>query len=57
MEIVVVALVVLFVVLVLLLLFFAAVKIVNQYERLLIFTLGRTSPNEVQPDRNAASPP
>ena len=31
-----------------LLLFFAAIKIVNQYERLLIFTLGRTSPQEVK---------
>ena len=28
--------------------FFAAVQIVNQYERLLVFTLGRTSPNEVK---------
>jgi regulator of protease activity HflC (stomatin/prohibitin superfamily) len=37
-----------FVVLVLLLLFFLAVKIVNQYERLLVFTLGRTSPQEVK---------
>jgi regulator of protease activity HflC (stomatin/prohibitin superfamily) len=26
----------------------SAIKIVNQYERLLIFTLGRTSPNEVK---------
>src|SRR3954468_24521526 len=33
---------------VLLLLVFSAIKIVNQYERLLIFTLGRTSPNDVQ---------
>ena len=37
-----------FVFAVLLLLLFSAVKIVNQYERLLIFTLGRTSPNEVR---------
>jgi regulator of protease activity HflC (stomatin/prohibitin superfamily) len=37
-----------FLVIVGLVLFFAAVKIVNQYERLLIFTLGRTSPNEVK---------
>ena len=34
--------------LVALLLFFAAVKIVNQYERILVFTLGRTSPDEVK---------
>jgi len=47
-EIVAVALAVLFIVLVALFLFFAAVKIVNQYERLLVFTLGRTSPNEVK---------
>src|SRR3954468_10881210 len=33
---------------VLLLLVFSAIKIVNQYERLLIFTLGRTSPNDVR---------
>ena len=39
---------VLFLVLVGLFLFFAAIKIVNQYERLLIFTLGRTSPKEVK---------
>ena len=38
----------LFVFLVLALLFFAAVKIVDQYERILIFTLGRTSPEEVK---------
>jgi len=31
-----------------LLLFWAAIKIVNQYERLLVFTLGRTSPQEVK---------
>src|SRR5436305_5752566 len=37
-----------FILLVALLLFFAAVKIVNQYERMLIFTLGRTSPEEVK---------
>jgi regulator of protease activity HflC (stomatin/prohibitin superfamily) len=37
-----------FIVIVLLLLFFLAVKIVNQYERLLVFTLGRTSPQEVK---------
>jgi regulator of protease activity HflC (stomatin/prohibitin superfamily) len=37
-----------FIVAVLLLLLFSAVKIVNQYERLLIFTLGRTSPDEVR---------
>ena len=39
---------VVFIGLVPLLLFFAAVRIVNQYERILIFTLGRTSPNEVK---------
>src|SRR3954454_21261851 len=33
---------------VLLLLVFSAIKIVNQYARLLIFTLGRTSPNDVR---------
>jgi regulator of protease activity HflC (stomatin/prohibitin superfamily) len=33
---------------VVLLLVFSAIKIVNQYERLLIFTLGRTSPNDVR---------
>ena len=40
--------IVIFVFAVLLLLVFSAVKIVNQYERLLIFTLGRTSPQEVR---------
>ncbi len=48
MELVVVLAVLLFFLLLGLLLFFAAIKIVNQYERLLIFTLGRTSPNEVK---------
>ena len=48
MEIVAIAVAVLFIVLVALFLFFAAVKIVNQYERLLVFTLGRTSPQEVK---------
>src|SRR6185436_20093171 len=48
MEIVALAVLVGFIVLVALGLFFAAVKIVNQYERLLIFTLGRTSPEEVK---------
>src|SRR3954464_4698908 len=37
-----------FIVVVALLLFFAAIKIVNQYERILVFTLGRTSPDEVK---------
>jgi regulator of protease activity HflC (stomatin/prohibitin superfamily) len=37
-----------FILLVALLLFFATVKIVNQYERILVFTLGRTSPDEVK---------
>jgi len=48
MELVVVLAVLLYFLLLGLLLFFAAIKIVNQYERLLIFTLGRTSPNEVK---------
>jgi regulator of protease activity HflC (stomatin/prohibitin superfamily) len=37
-----------FVILVLIAIAFAAIKIVNQYERLLVFTLGRTSPNDVK---------
>src|SRR6476469_2540091 len=37
-----------FILFVALVLFFATVKIVNQYERLLVFTLGRTSPEEVK---------
>ena len=48
MEILAIAVLVGFIVLVALFLFFAAVKIVNQYERLLVFTLGRTSPQEVK---------
>jgi regulator of protease activity HflC (stomatin/prohibitin superfamily) len=48
MEILALAVLVGFIVLVALFLFFAAVKIVNQYERLLVFTLGRTSPQEVK---------
>jgi regulator of protease activity HflC (stomatin/prohibitin superfamily) len=48
MEIWAIALPLLFLIIVGLLLFFAAIKIVNQYERLLIFTLGRTSPEEVK---------
>jgi regulator of protease activity HflC (stomatin/prohibitin superfamily) len=48
MEIVAIAVALLFIVLVALLLFFAAIKIVNQYERLVVFTLGRTSPQEVK---------
>jgi regulator of protease activity HflC (stomatin/prohibitin superfamily) len=48
MELIAIGAVVLFVVVVLLLLFFAAIRIVNQYERLLVFTLGRTSPDEVK---------
>ena len=48
MDIVVVALAVAFLLAVGLLLFWAAIKIVNQYERLLVFTLGRTSPDEVK---------
>ena len=46
MEILTVVLPVLFLVLVGLFLFWAAIKIVSQYERLLVFTLGRTSPQE-----------
>ncbi|HEY7524980.1 MAG TPA: SPFH domain-containing protein [Candidatus Limnocylindrales bacterium] len=37
-----------FVAVVVLLFVYASVKIVNQYERMLVFTLGRTSPNEVK---------
>jgi regulator of protease activity HflC (stomatin/prohibitin superfamily) len=37
-----------FVVLVVLAIAISAIKIVNQYERFLVFTLGRTSPNEVK---------
>ncbi len=37
-----------FVILVLALIAVASIKIVNQYERLLVFTLGRTSPDEVK---------
>ena len=48
MDIVTIAVAVAFLVLVGLLLFWAAIKIVNQYERMLIFTLGRTSPQEVK---------
>src|SRR5918993_292244 len=47
-ELVAVAVAIIFIGIVLLLLFFAAIRIVNQYERLLIFTLGRTSPDEVK---------
>jgi regulator of protease activity HflC (stomatin/prohibitin superfamily) len=47
-DFIIVALPVVFVVLVLLAIAVSAVKIVNQYERLLVFTLGRTSPNEVK---------
>jgi regulator of protease activity HflC (stomatin/prohibitin superfamily) len=48
MDFLVVAVSVAFLVLVGLFLFWAAIKIVNQYERLLVFTLGRTSPQEVK---------
>src|SRR6188508_358836 len=48
MELVAVAVAVVFIGIILLLLFFAAVRIVNQYERVLVFTLGRTSPTEVK---------
>jgi regulator of protease activity HflC (stomatin/prohibitin superfamily) len=37
-----------FVILVLLAIAIASIKIVNQYERLLVFTLGRTSPSDVK---------
>ncbi len=37
-----------FIVVILLAVLYAAIKIVNQYERILIFTLGRTSPEEVK---------
>jgi regulator of protease activity HflC (stomatin/prohibitin superfamily) len=37
-----------FVAVVILVFIYASVKIVNQYERMLVFTLGRTSPNEVK---------
>jgi regulator of protease activity HflC (stomatin/prohibitin superfamily) len=37
-----------FVAVVVLAFLYASVKIVNQYERLLVFTLGRTSPNDVK---------
>ncbi len=37
-----------FVILVLVAIAIAAIKIVNQYERLLVFTLGRTSPDDVK---------
>ncbi len=37
-----------FVAIVLVAFVYASVKIVNQYERVLVFTLGRTSPNEVK---------
>ncbi len=37
-----------FIILVLVVIAIASIKIVNQYERLLVFTLGRTSPNEVK---------
>jgi regulator of protease activity HflC (stomatin/prohibitin superfamily) len=37
-----------FVIVVVLVFVYASVKIVNQYERMLVFTLGRTSPNEVK---------
>jgi len=39
---------ILFLFLIGLLLFFVAIRIVNQYERLVLFTLGRTSPQEVK---------
>ena len=48
MDLLVVLAVAIFLFLVFLLLFFAAIKIVNQYERILIFTLGRTSPEEIK---------
>jgi regulator of protease activity HflC (stomatin/prohibitin superfamily) len=47
-EFIAVALPVAFVIVVLVAIAVSAIKIVNQYERLLVFTLGRTSPNEVK---------
>jgi regulator of protease activity HflC (stomatin/prohibitin superfamily) len=47
-EFIAVVLPIVFAVLVVLAIVVAAIKIVNQYERLLVFTLGRTSPNEVK---------
>jgi len=47
-EFLTVALPIAFVVIVVLAIAISAIKIVNQYERLLVFTLGRTSPNEVK---------
>jgi regulator of protease activity HflC (stomatin/prohibitin superfamily) len=47
-EFLAVVLPVVFVIVVLVVIAAAAIKIVNQYERLLVFTLGRTSPNEVK---------
>jgi len=48
MELLTILIPVIFLLVVFLLLFFAAIKIVNQYERILIFTLGRTSPKDVK---------
>jgi regulator of protease activity HflC (stomatin/prohibitin superfamily) len=47
-EFIAVALPIVFIALVLVAIAVSAIKIVNQYERLLVFTLGRTSPNEVK---------
>jgi regulator of protease activity HflC (stomatin/prohibitin superfamily) len=47
-EFIAVVLPIAFVILVLIVIAVSAIKIVNQYERLLVFTLGRTSPNEVK---------
>jgi regulator of protease activity HflC (stomatin/prohibitin superfamily) len=47
-EFLAVVLPVVFVIFVLVVIAAAAIKIVNQYERLLVFTLGRTSPSEVK---------
>jgi regulator of protease activity HflC (stomatin/prohibitin superfamily) len=48
MELVALAGVIGFVIVVFLFVFVAAIRIVNQYERLLVFTLGRTNPQEVK---------
>jgi regulator of protease activity HflC (stomatin/prohibitin superfamily) len=48
MELVAIGAAFLFIVVVFLIVFFAAIRIVNQYERLLVFTLGRTSPKDVK---------
>src|SRR6187401_1931203 len=48
MELLVTVVAIAFILVVALVLFSLAIKIVNQYERILVFTLGRTSPEEVK---------